>query len=525
MDDILPDTITIDNSFTNSIEADPITDNFRRQVDEAYSYVVPQKFSSAKLLHVSTPLAHEIGLTDSFIKSDAFKDLVTGQNIPESMSPFAMNYVGHQFGTFAGQLGDGRAINLMETTHNNKRFTWQLKGAGETPYSRSADGKAVLRSSIREHVCSEAMHFLGVPTTRSLSLSLTGEDVLRDMMYDGNQAHEKGAVICRVAPTFLRFGNYQLFAAKRDKKRLINLLDYTIAYFFPHLEQNQSGYKQFFQEVVESTLHLMIEWMRVGFVHGVMNTDNMSILGLTIDYGPYGWQDNYNPSWTPNTTDSSTRRYRFGNQAQIGLWNLYQLAQALAFVVEDKESLQSSLSYYQDNFTDRYNSMMKAKTGLYGTSQDDEILIQEHQKTMLLSETDYTIFYRELAEINSSMNSEEALNKVNTAFYHPQEIQAEIRTAWLNWFNKYIVRLKEETIDSESRRSKMNLVNPRYIFRNYLAQEAIEKADKGDYSMMKELFEMIQNPYVTQAKFEKYYTRRPEYARHKIGCSMLSCSS
>ncbi len=222
-----------------------------------------------------------------------------------------MCYGGHQFGNWAGQLGDGRAINLAEVEHLDQRWTIQLKGAGETPYSRSADGLAVLRSSVREYLCSEAMFHLGVPTTRALSLALSGDEVLRDVLYDGNPAYEKGAIVSRIAPTFLRFGNYEIFSAHQDVKTLKILVDYTIKHFFSHLgKPSKETYLAFFNEVVNLNIDMVVHWQRIGFVHGVMNTDNMSILGLTIDYGPYGWLEGFDFGWTPNTTDSQFKRYK-----------------------------------------------------------------------------------------------------------------------------------------------------------------------------------------------------------------------
>ncbi|MBF4986406.1 YdiU family protein, partial [Nonlabens mediterrranea] len=245
--------------------------------------------------------------------------------------------------------GDGRAINLFVMVHNDQRWAWQLKGAGPTPYSRNGDGFAVLRSSIREHLCSEAMHHLGVPTTRSLSLSLSGEQVLRDMLYDGHAAHEKGAIVCRVAPSFIRFGNFELAAAQGNTDLLKQLTDYTIKTFYSQITTTgKEAYLQFFKEVTDRTLDMIIHWQRVGFVHGVMNTDNMSILGLTIDYGPYGWLEPYDHGWTPNTTDRQNKRYRYGAQPEIGLWNLLQLANALYELIEDGPALEKILNSYKE---------------------------------------------------------------------------------------------------------------------------------------------------------------------------------
>ncbi|MFI0491858.1 protein adenylyltransferase SelO family protein, partial [Flavobacterium sp.] len=269
------------DTFNKELKADSDLTNSRRQVVNAcYSFVTPRIPNSPKLIHFSDDFAKEIGLEND-VNSEAFLKIFSGSEVYPDTNPFAMCYGGHQFGNWAGQLGDGRAINLFELEHNNKHWALQLKGAGETPYSRTADGLAVLRSSIREHLCSEAMYHLGVPTTRSLSLIATGDIVLRDVMYNGNPAYEKGAVVCRVAPSFIRFGNFQLLAARNDLKLLKELTDYTIKYHFPNIKSEDSEkYLSFYKEVVNKTLLMIVEWQRVGFVHGVMNTDNMSILGL-----------------------------------------------------------------------------------------------------------------------------------------------------------------------------------------------------------------------------------------------------
>jgi uncharacterized protein YdiU (UPF0061 family) len=437
-----------------------------------------------------------------------------------------MCYGGHQFGHWAGQLGDGRAINLAEIKANGQRWTLQLKGAGETPYSRTADGLAVLRSSIREHLCSEAMHYLGVPTTRSLSLMLTGDEVLRDMLYDGNQAYEKGAVVCRVAPSFIRFGNFQLFAARKDKVNLQKLADYTISHFHKDItETGKDKYIAFFQKVVHASLEMVIEWQRVGFVHGVMNTDNMSILGLTIDYGPYGWLEGYDPSWTPNTTDSQHHRYAYGNQPGVVLWNLVQLANALYPLIEEAKPLEEILESYQTQFDQKYVEMMARKLGLTEINKDLEQLIEEVEQNLQLTETDMTIFFRELPRVQKKNTPEEAFQKVRNAFYKPIELAGAKTATWLQWFEKYLSLLQKEMDKDETRKFKMYQVNPKFVLRNYMAQLAIDEADKGNYELINELYELLKRPYNEQPEYEKWYAKRPEWARNKVGCSMLSCSS
>jgi len=351
--------LNIKNKFNKELPADPNKNNSRRQVSNAcFSYVNPTKPVQPSLIHASPKVAKTLGISIKNIQSKSFLNIFSGAEVIKNTEPYAMCYGGHQFGNWAGQLGDGRAINLAEVEHNSKSWTLQLKGAGETPYSRNADGLAVLRSSIREHLCSEAMHHLGVPTTRSLSLILSGNQVLRDVLYNGNAAYEKGAIVCRVAPNFIRFGNFEIFTNRNDVDTLRKLADFTIKYSFPLIELNDPNrYIELFKQISKLTFEMIIHWQRVGFVHGVMNTDNMSILGLTIDYGPYGWLEGYDPNWTPNTTDNQTKRYRFGQQPNIALWNLVRLANALFPLSPEVEKFQEVLHHFQNEYPTAYLAM------------------------------------------------------------------------------------------------------------------------------------------------------------------------
>ncbi|MFC4267368.1 protein adenylyltransferase SelO [Polaribacter marinivivus] len=516
--------LNIKDNFTKELPSDPILENSRRQVTEAvFSYVNPKKTKDPKVIHTSIEMANELGLSADDLKSEFFKDIVTGNKIYPNTKPYAMCYAGHQFGQWAGQLGDGRAINLFEVEHNNKNWKVQLKGAGETPYSRSADGLAVLRSSIREYLCAEAMFHLGVPTTRSLSLSLTGDQVLRDVMYNGNPAYEKGAIVSRISPSFLRFGNFEIFAARNDVKNLKILTDYTIKHHFSHLgNPSKETYVNFFKEVSERTLDMIIHWQRVGFVHGVMNTDNMSILGLTIDYGPYGWLEGFDFGWTPNTTDRQNKRYRYGNQPNIGLWNLYQLANALYPLIEDAKPLEDILNQYKIDFENKSLQMMKSKLGLFNNDKNDIELIHNLEDNLQLTETDMTIFFRVLSNFKEA---NVAFKLIENAFYDVNHISEEIKISWNNWFLKYQNRLEKENLTHLERKEKMDAVNPKYVLRNYMAQLAIDDANKGDYKLIDELYQLLKKPYKEQPENEKWFAKRPEWARNKIGCSMLSCSS
>ena len=514
--------LQLTNFFTDQLPADPNLENTRREVLEAvYSFVRPIKTSNPTLLHVSDEMQHTLDFSNEDIQSREFLEFVTGNSVLKNSKPFAMCYAGHQFGNWAGQLGDGRAINLGEI----KDWAVQLKGSGPTPYSRTADGLAVLRSSVREYLCSEAMHHLGVPSTRALSLSLTGDKVLRDVMYNGNPAHEKGAIVSRVAKSFLRFGNFEIFSSRNDIKNLKILTDYTIKSHFSHLgKPSKEVYLQFFQEVTNKTLEMIIHWQRVGFVHGVMNTDNMSILGLTIDYGPYGWLEGFDFGWTPNTTDKQHKRYRYGNQPTIGLWNLYQLANALYPLIEEAAPLEKILEGYKSNFEKKSQNMMRAKLGLTSAKQTDINIIQSLENNLQATETDMTIFFRTLSSFKKEQ-PEKGVELIQDAFYTPDTIKGNVLNNWKQWFANYAKRLEDETTSADERQQQMNKVNPKYVLRNYMAQLAIDKADKGDTSLLEEMYLLLKEPYSEQPKFEHWFAKRPEWARHKVGCSMLSCSS
>ena len=519
-----------DNRFTETLPADPELENNRRQVEGAcYSYVEPTPAGNPVLASFSREAAKLLDLTEEDCRSGEFLDVFAGNRVLKGMKPYAMCYGGHQFGNWAGQLGDGRAINLAEVINARKeRWILQLKGAGLTPYSRSADGLAVLRSSLREYICSEAMHHLEIPTTRALSLVVTGDTVIRDMFYDGNPKAEPGAVVCRLSPTFTRFGNFEILAARNNTTLLQELVCYTIRTDFPHLNPAPSSdnYLQWFAEICEKTAKMIVHWMRVGFVHGVMNTDNMSILGLTIDYGPYGWLEGYDPTWTPNTTDAHGKRYCYGNQPYMAQWNLSRLAGALHPLINEAEPLQEALDIYRKTFQTQWQQTLAGKLGLFEQEPDDDQIITNLLELLTLTETDMTIFFRLLADLKpKGHNASDPVSHFNDAYYNPDSINDNYREKFSNWTNSYTARVKRSTFNPAERRKRMNRLNPKYVFRNYLAQLAIDKAEKGDYSMIEELMQVLKHPYDEQPGNEEFAAKRPEWARNKPGCSMLSCSS
>ena len=528
-------TLKFDNCFVRELPADPEDANYCRQVTGAcYSRVKPAQVAAPQLVAYAREVAERLGLSDEVCESPEFVEVFSGNHLLAGMDPYAFCYGGHQFGNWAGQLGDGRAINLGEVVNqHNERWVLQLKGAGVTPYSRSADGLAVLRSSVREFLCSEAMHHLGVPTTRALSLMLTGEQVLRDMFYDGNSKAEPGAIVCRVAPSFIRFGSFEIFSARGETDVLRQLVDYTIRTDFPHLgEPSTDTYITWFQEVCQRTAEMIVHWMRVGFVHGVMNTDNMSIIGLTIDYGPYGWLEDYDPDWTPNTTDAAGRRYAFGQQPYIAQWNLFQLANAIYPLVEQAEPLQAALNDYLTTYTQAWQTMMANKLGLIAfETETDVALVDELLATLALVETDMTLFFRKLALIDvdiarlHDMTDENLMAPLMEAYYQPMQLTPAYKERIGQWLRNYLVRSYRDDSTHEDRCANMNAVNPKYVLRNYLAQLAIDKAEQGDFSLVNELLEILRHPYDEQPGKEAFAEKRPDWARDRAGCSMLSCSS
>lgn len=533
------------NRFAEALPGDPDTTNRPRQVQGAcWSPVRPRGFPDARLLAWSREVGEALGFSPDTVGEGQFTAYMSGSALLPGLEPYAQCYGGHQFGHWAGQLGDGRAINLGEITdRHGQHQILQLKGAGPTPYSRTADGLAVLRSSLREFVCSEAMHHLGVPTTRALSLVLSGESVLRDMFYDGRPELEPGAIVCRVAPSFLRFGSFEIFSAQQDHKTLRQLADFCISRDFPHLWDTHSSrdthlsqpgdthsgtpelYARWFEEVCQRTATLLVHWMRVGFVHGVMNTDNMSILGLTIDYGPYGWVENYDPNWTPNTTDAQGRRYRFGAQPQVALWNLVQLANAIYPLVEAVEPLETALEGYKASYEGQWLAMMRRKCGLTKEDADDSALMQQLLGAFHEVETDMTLFFRALATLDPRETLQQVPESIRDTWYDatPGEQAEAVQLAWLR---RWQSRVQAEGSDAGERLALMQATNPLYVPRNWLLQLAIDAIEEdGDTSRLEELLRAFRHPYTEREGLGHLARKRPDWARQRPGCSMLSCSS
>lgn len=520
-----------DHWYVEDLPGDADTRVVSRQVPgAAYSPVDPAPTAGPTLIAHSADVAESLGIPPGAVRSDQFARVFSGNEVMDGMRPFAANYGGHQFGNWAGQLGDGRAITLGEvTTPDGDHQQLQLKGAGPTPYSRRADGRAVLRSSIREFLCSEAMHHLGVPTTRALSLTLTGDQVMRDMLYDGNPAPEQGAVVCRVAPSFVRFGSFELPASRGELELLTQMVEHTIRRFFPHHVPGDGiigpdAIAAWFTEVVERTSDLMVDWMRVGFVHGVMNTDNLSILGQTIDYGPYGWLEDFDPGWTPNTTDAAGKRYRYGHQPQIGLWNLSRLGNALVGLFDSPEPLQEALDVYGERFTLGWQRALAAKLGLADIAPKVATALADRLLELFpRTETDMTIFFRSLGDLDIGAGVDDALGLMRAAYYRPDELEGDLLADTTTWLDDYLA--VSAGMDPVARRTAMHAVNPKYVLRNYLAQMAIDKSELGDHQLISDLLELLRHPYDEQPGKDEFAAKRPDWARTRVGCSMLSCSS
>ena len=520
------------NTMVDELRGEKAPDSRPRQVPGyTYSRIAPTPVRDPHLLAWSDDLGAYLGLTKPEKRSPTV-DALAGNLVTDSMKPFAARYAGHQFGNWAGQLGDGRAISLGELPAvDGSSWEIQLKGAGPTPYSRRADGRAVLRSSLREFVCSEAMHYLGVPTTRALSLVGTGDTVVRDMFYNGNAKPEPGAIVARVAPTFIRFGNFQMMAAAGELENLRALADYVITHHYPELgAPSPEVYVRWFAEICRRTAVMVAHWMTVGFVHGVMNTDNMSILGLTIDYGPYGWLEPYDPGWTPNTTDFGYRRYAFGQQPQVALWNLARLAEALALLVSDVEVLRPGLDSFVATFESTRQEILLKKLGLTSMHPEEDVrLTGDLLEALAEAEVDMTIFFRQLSHVAPTViaSPEQALDRCQellaAASYLPLPNPAH--APLLSWLQRYLPRLRQEKASEKAIRTSMLGANPKYVLRNYLAQNAIEAAEKGDLTYLDRLMEVLKNPFSEQPENEEFAAKRPDWAWDMPGCATLSCSS
>ena len=481
-----------------------------------FSNVQAQAIEQPNLILFNQGLAQDLGLS-SLARDDLFW---SGNADYGTLPPIALVYSGHQFGVWAGQLGDGRAMTIGSLTDQfGNEQEIQFKGAGPTPYSRRADGRAVLRSSIREFLCSEAFVALGIPTTRALALATSATPVFRETV-------ESAAVVTRVAPSFLRFGSFEHWFYNEQPSRLTELTEFVVTHYYPELKNEENIAAALLGKVVERTAKLIAQWQAVGFCHGVMNTDNMSILGLTMDYGPFGFLDTFDPAHICNHTDQQGR-YSYRNQPAIGQWNCFALGQALANLIGGVEPTKAVLAQYAPTFETAMKAIWRRKIGITrllrssegkATSQitdrndsDDDNLIDGMFTMMEKNRVDWTLFFRSLADVKSIDTSGDAAVR---------DLCLD-RALCDQWLESYRIRLAQEPDSDEVRRATMNKINPKFVLRNHLAQIAIAAAEKGDFTELQHLYEVLQHPFDEQPDNASYAGLPPEWA-HTLE---VSCSS
>ena len=490
-----------------SLDSLNFQNTFSKLPEIFFSEHKPKALAGDFLIHFNEQVAELLELDVSESKRDDFLDIFTTRKSFEGFTPLAACYAGHQFGHFVSRLGDGRAILLGQVrTQENQPWDLQLKGGGPTLYSRGSDGRAVLRSSIREYLCSAAMHGLNIPTTHALFLSGSKEEIYREQI-------EPGAMVLRVAPSHIRFGSFEYYFYSQRYDDLKRLGEYVLEEYYPHLLTVENPYLAFLNEVIKSTAELIAKWQAVGFAHGVLNTDNMSVHGVTLDYGPFGFVEQFDPQYICNHSDHQGR-YAFNKQPEIGLFNLSCLAQALLPIIhEDTDEAvklaQTALAEYQEIFVTHYAELMAAKLGLSKTEDGDQQLLTSLLDLLEANHVDYTLFFRKLSHLSSDENK----NSCRDLFID--------RDAFDQWFLKYENRLIHENIFPELRSEQMKKVNPKFILRNYMAEIAIRKAqDEGDYSEINNLMTVLSSPFDEHTNFEHYAGHPPEWAQSiEVSCS------
>jgi uncharacterized protein YdiU (UPF0061 family) len=472
-----------------------------------YTRLMPTPLPAPYFVAASGPAASLVDLDPADLARDDFVAVFTGNQVPPRAQPLAAVYSGHQFGHWAGQLGDGRAILLGELATADGPMELQLKGAGMTPYSRMGDGRAVLRSSIREFLCSEAMAALGIPTTRALMVTGSDKPVIRETV-------ETSAVVTRMAPSFVRFGSFEHWRYRNNPEELRILADYVIKAFYPALLDAANPYLALLEEVTRRTARLIAHWQAVGFMHGVMNTDNMSILGITLDYGPFGFMEAFDVDHICNHTDQGGR-YSYANQVPVGHWNCYALANALLPLIDDQEGAKAALDVYVDAYGEKFDELLHAKLGLGTVQESDRMLGDDMFKLMQANHVDFTLFFRRLGDL-----------KLDVTDAGRAEADAPLRDLFLDrpafdaWAVEYRARLRQEGSVDAQRRVAMHAVNPKYVLRNYLAQVAIEKAQNGDYAEVRRLLTVLERPFDEQPENDAYAALPPDWASHlEVSCS------
>jgi uncharacterized protein YdiU (UPF0061 family) len=490
-------------------ELPPFDNSFAALPESFYTRLAPQSLPEPHVVAISEEVAALLGLPPQLLASPQFAEIFAGNQLLPGSQPLAAVYSGHQFGVWAGQLGDGRAHLLGGLRAESGHWEIQLKGAGRTPYSRGADGRAVLRSSIREFLCSEAMAGLGIPTTRALCIVGAAHPVRREEI-------ETAAVVTRVAPGFVRFGSFEHWAARNRHGELRQLADYVIATFRPECRAADNPYAALLTDVARRTGELMAHWMAVGFMHGVMNTDNMSILGLTLDYGPFGFMEAFDPGHICNHSDHQGR-YSYRNQPHVAQWNLYRLADALLPLIGRPALAQAAVDdHYGAAFEAKFEALMCAKLGFRHACADDEAFIGETFGFLQQHRPDFTQFFRALSQLPAEVDRDNAAR-----------LDAPLRDLFIDrsacdtWLANWRARLAQTPWLDAERQAAMRAANPKYVLRNWLAEVAIQKAKTGDFSEVWHLLQCLRRPFDEQPEYAHYAALPPDWA----GNLAVSCSS
>lgn len=474
------------------------SNSFAQLGGDFYTRLQPQPLPDPYWVGRSRSMARELGLGAEWLESQAALEALTGNSVLPGSEPLASVYSGHQFGVWAGQLGDGRALLLGEINTPRGPQEIQLKGAGKTPYSRMGDGRAVLRSSIREFLCSEAMHGLGIPTTRALCVTGSDAAVRREEI-------ETAAVVTRTAPSFIRFGHFEHFSYNDQHAQLKVLADHVIDRFYPACREAKQPYAALLEAVSEKTAHLMAAWQAAGFCHGVMNTDNMSILGLTIDYGPFQFLDAFDPGHICNHSDTQGR-YAYNKQPNMAYWNLFCLGQALLPLIEDQEQALAALEPYKTLFPEALQARMRSKLGLADEQPEDKALVDNTFKLLAANKVDYTIFWRRLNGFTAQSGHE----PLRDLFFDRESFNA--------WALQYSERLAQ--VDQGLRADLMLKNNPKFVLRNHLGEEAIRAAKLKDFSGVDTLLALLQAPSDEHPGHESFADFPPDWASSiEISCS------
>jgi len=458
----------------------------------------PDPLSNPKVVITNAALLKSLRL-DNYSHDDLL-GLFSGHQTPKDASPLAMVYAGHQFGGYSPQLGDGRGVLIGQVRDKgNKLIDLHLKGAGKTPFSRMGDGRAVLRSCIREFLASEALFHLGIPTTRALAITTGDEQVRRETI-------ENASLLMRASDSHIRFGSFEYFSYTDQHTELKQLCDYTIETHFPKLKNSDKPYDALLFAASEKTGNLIAHWQAFGFAHGVMNTDNMSIIGQTFDYGPYGFMENYDPYYICNHSDDQGR-YAFNRQPEMGRWNCQALSQALA-PLTSPDVLEKALNCYEETFLSCYHGLMTKKLGFSSSKPEDKALYEDLLDLLEGYSIDYTIFFRSLSQYCAGKDFYSLLSNQNSA------------VSFAPWFERYNKRLQMDILSETDRHRQMCSTNPKFILRNYLAQKAIQNSEAGDHSELHRLYDILKSPYNEQLDQEQYAQETPDWGQNlQISCS------